>query len=272
MTFSTPNMGLQEVLSFAKDIGYDGIEVRVESKHKHGIELTDSASERQEIKQRALDTGIELCCLATSIAYLKEGRLEKDIEDTKRYLDLAADIGCPSLRIFGGGTGSQLEFCHDDSSINALADVLSSVAGEAEERGVLLCLETHDWWADAHQLAKVFSRVDHPNLAINWDFIHPFRMFDQSVETSFQALKKWIKHVHVHGGYATGREFGGYEFVPLEDERNQFDHRSALRLLQEIDYDGYLSGEWLNRWNQPHEELPRELKSLKAIEAEVTKI
>jgi len=67
MTFSCPELSLDEVLNLAKSIGYDGVEPRLVSKHKHGIETDISASQRLEIKKKFSDSGISACCIATSV-------------------------------------------------------------------------------------------------------------------------------------------------------------------------------------------------------------
>ena len=38
MSFSCPELTLDEMLSMAKEFGYDGIEPRISSNHRHGVE------------------------------------------------------------------------------------------------------------------------------------------------------------------------------------------------------------------------------------------
>lgn len=266
MTFSTPDFALDELVRFAADTGYDGVELRAETKHAHGVELDASAEQRATVKRAATDAGIEWCCLAISAKYLEEDQTAKHVADTLRYLDLAADIGCPRLRVFGGGHGPMdAGFAADPANRQALVDALGQLATPAAERGITVCLETHDYWCDANDVAAVLAAVDHPNIGCNWDFMHPFRRHGQTPGQSHALLKPWIAHSHVHGGRPHD---GRFVFTPLDDERNVFDHHEAFGLLQAEGYTGYASGEWLGQWSQPHAELPRELASLKRIAAE----
>ena len=39
MTFSCPDLDLDQVLAMAREFGYDGIEPRVSANHQHGVEF-----------------------------------------------------------------------------------------------------------------------------------------------------------------------------------------------------------------------------------------
>lgn len=266
MTFSTPDWTLDEVLSFAAETGYDGIEPRCQAKHRHGVELETSATERADIRRKAEDAGVALCCLATSIRYCDPKQTDA-VDTTLRFLDLAAEIGCPSLRVFGGGEGEAVSD-YGERHAGRLAELLARVAPEAGARGVNVAVETHDFWMNTDALAVALQQVDHPKIGANWDFSHPFRAFGQSVEYSYQALAGRILHVHFHEGKALPD--GKFQFVPIGHPDNEWDHRTALRLLRADGYDGYLSGEWLGQWSDPRNELPRELKAIRAMEAAVS--
>ncbi len=86
------------------------------------------------------------------------------MQETLTYIDLAADIGAPSLRVFGGKIGSGLD---REDAINLLTRSLRACADLAEERDVQICVETHDDWCDPNHLAEVMRRVDHPHIAVN---------------------------------------------------------------------------------------------------------
>ena len=47
------------------------------------------------------------------------------------------------------------------------------------------------------------------------------------------------------------------------------DHKRALELLKEMGYEGYISGEWI-QWEPAEVHLPRELATLKRLEAEIS--
>jgi sugar phosphate isomerase/epimerase len=104
MSFSCPQLDLDEMLALAKRLGYDGIEPRIEAGHAHGIEMDVSAQARRELKEKADGSDIALCCVATSRRYADPETAQQHVDDTLRCIDLAADLGSPRLRVFGGAS------------------------------------------------------------------------------------------------------------------------------------------------------------------------
>jgi len=259
MTFSTPEMSLADVLAAAKKYGYDGIEPRLDAKHGHGIEVAASAAQRAAACRQAEEAGIALACLATSLRFADPAKTDQTITEAHERIDLAGDVGAPCMRVFGGELGEGLS---REDAIDLVTDSLGKLADHAAERNVTLCMETHDLWCDPRHVAAVLKKVDHPNIAANWDIMHPVRMELASVDESFEAIRPWIRHLHIHDG-TIGEH---YELRPIGE--GGVDHRRALELLASIGYEGFLSGEWI-RWQPAAEHLPRELATLKRYEAEL---
>ncbi len=256
MTFSTPNLTITEVLELAKRFGYDGIEPRIDANHKHGVEVGISAEKRNEIKNQARDIGVAISCVATSCVYANPETSKQNIEKTLQCIDLASDIGAPNIRVFGG----QMKVSREDA-IKLVADSLHSVAEYAKQRGVTVCMETHDDWCNPDHVASVMRLVNHPSIAVNWDIMHPVRAKFATMDQAFETLKPWIKHLHVHDAIA-----GTADLVPIGT--GGYDHRRAIKLLLTINYGGYISGEWID-WKDPYEvHLPRELATLKSYEVD----
>ena len=68
MTFSTPELSLDDVVAAATQYGYDGVEPRLDAGHGHGVEVAASATKREAIKRTFAESGIVAACLATSAA------------------------------------------------------------------------------------------------------------------------------------------------------------------------------------------------------------
>ena len=257
MTFSTTGLSLEENLQAAKRYGYDGIEPRLDAKHAHGIEVSSTPAQRRAVRKQASKAGIAIACLATSIKYADAASAAEMVRQTHERIDLAGDVGCPTLRVFGGQLPQGVT---REQAVALLVESLSSVADHAGERGVTLCLETHDDWSDPEYVAEVLRKVNRPNVAVNWDFLHPVRSAQVSVEASFRTLQFRIGHVHAHDwDPKTGK------ICAIGD--GVVDHRRAIQLLASIGYKGFISGEWIDY--EPWEvHLPRELATMKRYEAE----
>ena len=258
MTFSTPELTLADCLATAQRYGYDAIEPRIDANHKHGIERDADASQRAAARDAARDSGIALCCIATSCRYADPATAEEDVAATLQAIDLAADVGAPCIRVFGGMIPDGIS---RDDAVATLVQSMNAVAPRAAERGVTVCMETHDAWCDPADLARVISTVAHPNIAVNWDIMHPVRVAAKTMDEAFDALRPWIRHVHCHDGRTAGDKL---ELTTIGD--GIIDHKRALELLASLPFDGYVSGEWIN-WQPYEEHLPRELAILKDIEA-----
>ncbi len=260
MTFSCPEASLAEALEMAERFGYDGIEPRISTRHGHGIELDIDAAAREAAREQAAASGVALCCLATSCKYADPATAGDQVAGTLRAIDLAADVGAPRIRVFGG----QLPKGRTrEESVELLVESLKEVADHALERGVTVCLETHDDWCDPSHVAEVVGRVNSPAVAVNWDVMHPVRAGGSTMDAAFETLRPWIEHLHVHDGT---RRKDRLKLVPIGE--GDFDHKRVIELLLTIDYDGYISGEWIN-WEPAEMHLPRELAVLKQYESEL---
>ena len=256
MSFSTPKLTLDDMLSTARQYGYDGIEPRLFASHAHGIEVTMTAAERKVAKAKAADSGIALACVATSCRYADPASSAENIEITRQCIDLAGDLGAPTIRVFGGQLGEGLS---REDATDLVAESLASVAELAAQRGVLVCVETHDAWTNPPHLAAVLEQVNHPNIVINWDIMHPVRVSGVSMEQAFDVVKPWIRHVHFHDGTMKDP----CRLRPIG--QGDIDHKRAVELLQGDGYQDYLSGEWIN-WEPYEIHLPRELATVKGYE------
>ncbi len=255
MSFSTPDLDLAGILAVAKRFGYDGIEPRLDAGQAHGIEAGLSPVRCEAMRGRADAAGIELACLATSLRYADPAAEETALAQTRERIELAGNLGVRRLRVFGGpipqGIGRE-------QAIDQVVKCLQAVAAQAADRGVTLCLETHDDWCDPVHVATVMQRVNHPAIAVNWDIMHPVRTGKATMAGAFQALRPWIRHAHVHDGVGLN-----VKMVPIGT--GEIDHRCALACLMEAGYDGFLSGEWIH-WEPYEVHLPRELATLKRFE------
>ena len=254
MSFSTPEQTLEQTLETARRYGYAGIEPRLDSEHRHGIETSADSATRANIRRQCEAAGIEIACLATSCCFADPDDPDARVELAHERIDLAGDLGCGRLRVFGGLLGPGIDRARGTELVS---DGLRALAPHAADRGVFLCMETHDDWTDPADVAAVMQRADHPHVAVNWDAIHPVRASGSTFEKSFALLRPWIRHVHVHDALKSLETF---QFMALG--QGDFDHRPVLRLLADDGYDGYLSGEWID-WEPADTHLPRELATLR---------
>ena len=259
MSFSAPQASLDELLAIARRYGYDGIEPRVSAGHSHGIEPSTPGTMRKLIRQKALDASVALCCIATSIRFANAKETAEQLQMARACIDLAADLGVPRLRVFGGSVPQTVS---REEAIGTVANSLKQIATQAEQRNVVVCMETHDDWCNPLDVAEVMKQVNHPAIGVNWDIMHPVRQASVTMDQAFTILKPWIRHVHFHDGIFKP------DLVLKPVGQGEVDHHRAVQLLKAMDYDGYLSGEWIG-WEPPDVHLPRELATMRTYEEAV---
>ena len=257
MSFSCPQATFTEMLALAAQYGYAGVEPRAGGNHNHSVELEASARQRARFREQAAEAGIAICCLAAGARFADPASRDAQVAESLQYIDLAADIGAPALRVFGGQIPAGIR---RESAIDGVADALTRLAGRADARGVAVCLETHDDWCNPQDVAAVMERVDHPSIGVNWDVAHPLHKEGWSLADSWRTLRPWIRHVHMHDIFLAAERLAYTAFGT-----GDVDHREALALLRGGGYDGYLSGEWIN-WEPPEVHLPREIATLRGYE------
>jgi sugar phosphate isomerase/epimerase len=255
MTWICPEWTLTEVLTGAVRYGYDGVEPRAEGNQKHGVELATTKKQRKEIASAFADCGVEMSCIATSIKYSSADADERAemVERTKKFVDLAADVGCPYLRVFGGKLPDEVE---KEDVKKYVAESLRECGEHAAASEVQVLLETHDDFRKAQDAVDTVRMADHASVQILWDIAHPFHAGD-TIQEAFDLVKPHVRHLHVHD-YLT--EEGEREAAFIGE--GNVPHEEAVRLLKTIDFKGHLSGEWI-KFGPAETVLPRDLGTLR---------
>lgn len=259
-----PQADLQQLCDKAHALGYAGIEPRIDWKHGHGVEVAATDAERLAIRDLTRREDIAICCVAVSSQYANLQTAAQNVENTHREIDLAADVGSTRLRVFGGG----YEPADRDAAFESVISSLKAVADHAAERGVVVCLETHDSWCTPGDVVTVMQEVNHPAIAVNWDAMHTNRLGNATMAEAFETLRPWIRHVHVHDGAMRDGKL-----VVLPMGTGEYDHVDVLRLLKSIDYNGFLSGEWIGAIMEDDffaNHLEPEIKALRQMEASLS--
>lgn len=213
---------LPELIELLTANGFDGVEFRCEAGQKHGVEPEIPKEERRRISTLLKSAGLEVACLSTSQRFDHPDLSERQraIDRTKQFIDLAADLDCGRIRVFGNDFPPGLP---KSQVIQYVGESLRECAEYAEGTGVDVLLEMHGefyYWEYCLGAVKV---ADHPRVAINYN-CDKRDLVNGSVAFTFSQVKDYIRHVHMH---------------QLEDP--SFPYRELFGLLRQMDYDGFLS-------------------------------
>jgi sugar phosphate isomerase/epimerase len=240
MSTTAPIWNVRELIDGAGRLGYEGVDVRVEWGHAHGLELDSTQDARREARQYAADKGIAWSCVALSTRFARATDAEQQdaVEQVKRYAELARDLGSPLLRVFGGNIPDG----HTMAELRPrTAAYLGRAAEAAAQWGVTPCLEVHDQHNNPEDVAWIVENAAHANVGVVWHVAHHLRL-GVSVDDGYARLKPWIRHLHIQelpANYQAGQQ-AAYTRV---GEGNGYLAR-VFELLERDGFQGYAANEW----------------------------
>ena len=241
-TLACPDFSWSDIYSMAKDLGFNGIEVRGIGEETNAVKakpFTEDKVEQTAEKLRSL--GLEIPCLSTGCCLKFSDKREENLAEISAHADLATKLNTPYIRILADLTPAP-EGEVDDSFI---AEVLKEAATVAEEKNVMLLVETNGVYSDTARLKKLLDTVNSPAVGALWDMHHPYRYMGETGQQTVENLGDYIKFIHVKDseikdGKLTYKLMGEGD-MPLHE---------MLSALQRIGYDGYISLEWVKRWSR----------------------
>ncbi len=189
------DMDCKQLIAFCQETGLEGVELR--TGHKHGVEITLSASERAEIKAMFADSPVEIAGLGSAFEYhsTDPDEVKQNIEGSKAYAQLAADVGAPGIKV---RPNRLLEDVPEEQTCEQIGKAIREVAAFAGDLGIEVRMEVHGRGTCEPRVSrKIIDYADHPNAKLCWNS-NPQDMDDnKSIDWSFELLKDKIALVHI---------------------------------------------------------------------------
>lgn len=240
-TLSCPDWRYEKVLSEAKALGFDGIEIRgiagemllpnIEAFRNENLKST-----MEELKS----LGLEICSLDSSTRFHDPELYDKYIKEGEETIDLASKMGVKYIRVFGDKIPDPEKA---DEVTQAIVRGINHLCDYAKGKNVMVLLETHGDFADLKTLKPILEGTKRPEFGILWDIEHTFKIYGDDVETFYNKVGHLIKHVHIKDAKKLGNEFKlcgiGEGDVPI---------KKVLEILNQNNFEGYVSLEWEKKW------------------------
>ena len=229
MSSVCPKQTLPELFVTARKLGYEGIELRVEWQHGHGVELDATTQQRNATRRAFSENGITLTSLATGCRFQTEDKTKNsaEVEKLRKYIELAAAVGAPVARIFGDPVPTEAVAL--DEALNREADAINLLDALAGQHGIILGLETHGNLL-ASQAAEVIGRAEARHCMVLWHAEHHIRN-GESVDRAWPFVRPRVCHVHWRANVND---------VPEAELQRTFP------LLKKLGYEGFVSLEDIN--------------------------
>ena len=246
----------EAVIDVAAASGYDGVEWFCLPQHLPPETPLGRAS---DLAARTRDAGLRTPCLSTyagGFADLPDAACERQLDDVRRYVDLAAVFDCPLLRVWPDAMGRTLREPVADGVLERVAGYLRRAADAAAGAGQQVAVEMHlTIGADAALVGRLLALIDRPTAGVIYDPANLYlarRPYRLSADPHLAALAGRVFHVQLKDGDLTRRtpprlaaeptlRFGG-DFDLLLGE-GRVDLRGALDDLRRAGYGGWYSVE-----------------------------
>lgn len=239
---AAPRMTLEECIDFCAGQDLDGVELTSYFFPETGAEYL------ARLKRRAFVNGLAITGVPVGNNFcLPPGEeRRKQLEHVRKWVDHAAFLGAPCVRIFAGNTPRGET---EERAVAWCLESLREACAHAGSRGVVLALENHGGiTARARQLRHLVEATDSPWLGINLDTGN-FREDAYEQLEAVADLAVVVQHkVEIHDG--SGKK------VPTDLDR-------IVKMLVKVGYRGVVALEYEAAGN-PLEEVPRHLDLLRS--------
>ena len=236
-------MDLFKFIDFCADHGCEGTELtsyffRHEITSKY---LTD-------LRKYAFLRGVDISgtAVGNNFSLPKGAQRDAQITYVKKWIDHAALLGAPHIRVFAGREGKGVDRKQADQWA---IDCLRECCDYAGKRGIFLGIENHDSIGSAKTLIEFVEAVDHPWFAVNLDSGN-FRTADPYAD--FAATASYAVNVQLKVELRIG------------NEKKEADLKHFADLLRKANYQGYMVLEY-EAATDPYKAVPPLLKELQSI-------
>ena len=250
---------IEKCIDLSAELGFDGVELL------HRQMQSEEKGYLQKLKRRAFVNGLDLCGFSTHQGFLSpdESVRQRNIDHTIHCIELAYDLGIPTMRVNTGTWGTSRNFDElmknrgieppkegytDEDGFGWVIASLEKCLPAAEKCGVLLGLENH--WGlgrTAEGVLRIVNKIDSPWLQVTADtgnFLEdPYdRLAQLAPKTVLVQAKTY---------------YGGGLWYALE-----LDYPRIAGIFRDHKYKGYVSLEFEGR-EDPLVAIPKSLKLLR---------
>lgn len=240
-TLACPNWSWQDIYGAAKDLGFNGIEIRGLGDEIFSVKaqpFTDSQLPKTIEKLNSL--GLEISCLSSGASLNNKDRYAEAENEIVAYAQLASKLGTSYIRILADPNPAPTVEVDDEY----IVECLKKLVPVAEKYNVTLLVETNGVYCDTARLANVLDKVSSRKVAALWDMHHPYRYNGEAPETTVANLGQYIKYIQVKDSVMKADGIVEYRMMGSGD----IPVKEMISALGTINYDGYISLEWVKRW------------------------
>ncbi|KRE51315.1 xylose isomerase [Arthrobacter sp. Soil736] len=198
-TLGTPHHTVPQALKLFRAAGLDAAEVIYQDGYTSGLPRGDRRAALEAL-MAAEGEGLPIIGLTpytTAINSLDESEWSGGVDEFRGAIETAHLLGADRVRVYAGSwhPGDT----DRDRRWAKLREALQTLAPEAEEAGVRLCVENHfgTMTQTAAETAALVREVAHPAVRVLYDQANLTFTHDETFEQAFAVQGGLIGHVHV---------------------------------------------------------------------------
>lgn len=176
--FADDPIPFAKVIARLSQAGYDGVEVCGFPPHVT-LENYPDAGSRRELARLIEDHGLGISGYAADFSTINptvEGNRARYLDLFRRNVELAADIGSPSIRVDTVAAPGSVRNRDYQATFDRIADTFREAAGIAAEAGVRTVWEFEPGFLfnKPSEILSMHAQVGHPNFRILFDTTHAY--------------------------------------------------------------------------------------------------
>lgn len=215
------DMDLPTLISVCEKSGVLGVELRTE--HAHKVEPNLTKAQRQEVRKRFADSPVTLVGYGSNAQFHENdpGKVEANIELTKKYIQLMHDCGGSGVKVKPNGFVPDMP---RERTIEQIGKSLNVVGKYGADFGQQIRVEVHGRGTSELPVMKAIMDVaDHPNVTVCWNS-NPTDLEGEGLEHNFNLVRDRF------GDTAHIRELDGGDYP----------YGRLFKLFADMDYKGWL--------------------------------
>lgn len=243
-TIGCPEWSWKDMIATAKDLGYDGIEIRGIANELYVPKTTPFLPENIAATKKLLkEKNLEISMLTSACSFHNKNTIARHMAGGREYIDLAHEVGVPFIRVMCEQTADP----QMDIDLAFVSENYAKLAEYAKGSGVTVLMETNGALANTKKMKSFIAPLEAQGLPVGvlWDIHHPFRFFGESIQTTYDNIGEFVKYIHIKDSVMENGEVK-YKMLGKGDIPN----RELLIFLNNNHYKSYVSLEWVRRWNK----------------------
>jgi sugar phosphate isomerase/epimerase len=265
-TMGCTSWNLDTLLTKIKSYGYDGIDFRGLQGKLDITVLPEFTADLSATARRIKSSGLEVFGISSSICICEPEPRERDLEEAKRTIPIALELGAKNIRVMGYGPIDKLP---RSELVKIARDRMNELFALPGADKLNWNFETHDFWIKGADTKLILDAIPERNFAAIWD-MGALGATGETPEETHAFLHPRINYAHISDNNpdpsVSTADKGGKYALP---GKGKLPLGHAIGVLKQNGYDGWLMFEhekhWLPNIEEPEVAFPAFIQWIRPI-------